>query len=137
MALWFIFSHFFGPKKEKIFLPCKLFPQKYVQCHLWFCAISVEWRLIHFMNLSRYNLIAVFEKSVRNTAFGQYLSNNTKFLKELKKSWIFQMVWQMTIYGFLNKRNISSFNFNISSIDIYINKWTFGLTLYWSSIGTA
>ena len=63
-------------------MPCICFPQRYVQCHLWSCAISAEWRLKHFMNISWYNSIPVFKNCIRNTVF--YFVTNRKpvfFLK--------------------------------------------------------
>ena len=48
-------THFgpnFWPYEGRAFLPCICFPQRYVQRHLWSCAISAEWRFKHFMNIS-------------------------------------------------------------------------------------
>ena len=50
-------------------MPCICFPLSYVQCHLWSYAMSAEWRLKHFINVSRYNWIPVLKNNIRNTIF--------------------------------------------------------------------
>ena len=54
-------------------MSCIFFPQRYVQ---WSCAISAEWRLKHFINISWYISIPVLKNGIRNTVF--YSVNNGK-----------------------------------------------------------
>ena len=64
-----ILDHIFSPKQDKLFLPCICFPQRYVQPHLWSCAIDTEWRLKHFMNISWCNSIPVLKDGICNKVF--------------------------------------------------------------------
>ena len=84
MILGLILNHIFGPKKA--FLPCICFPQRYVQCHLWSCAISAEWKLKQFMNISWHNLISILKNGIRNTVF--YSVTNRKPVYFSKVWWI-------------------------------------------------
>ena len=54
---------------RRITLPYVCFPQRYVQYHLWSCAICAEWRLKHFMNISRYSSNPAVKTGIRNTVF--------------------------------------------------------------------
>ena len=81
-----ILDHIFSSKQDKLYLPCICFPQRYVQRHLWSCAISTEWRLKHFMNISWYNSIPVLKDGIRNTVF--YSVTNRKPVYFSKVRWI-------------------------------------------------
>ena len=50
-------------------MSCIAFPQIYVQCHLWSCARSAEWRLKQFMNVCWFNSFPVLKNGIRNTLF--------------------------------------------------------------------
>ena len=73
-------------------MPCICFPLRYLQCHLWSCAISAEWRLKHFMNISWYNSIPVLKNGIRNTVF--YSVTNRKPVYFSKVGWIDIRSWR-------------------------------------------
>ena len=70
-------------------MPCICFLQRYVQCHLWSCAISAEWKLKHFMNISWYNSIPVLKDGIFNKVF--YSVTNQKPVYFSKVRWIDMM----------------------------------------------
>ena len=59
------------------------FLQRYVQSHLWSCAISAEWRLKHCMNISWYNSIPVLKNVIHNTAFCSVANQKPVYFSEV------------------------------------------------------
>ena len=72
-------------------MSCNCFLQRYVQCHLWSCAISTEWRLKHFMK----NSIPVLNDGIRNTVFYSVTDRKPVYFSKVRSIWDLDMRFEV------------------------------------------
>ena len=82
------------------------FPQSYVQCHFWSCGIPAEWRLTHFMIISRYSFIVVLKNGIGNKVFYSVASRKLVYFSKCDGSiYLLWAFWSLTFNFFFKRGN--------------------------------
>ena len=100
---------------------CICFPQRYAQCHLWSCAISAEWRLKHFVDISLYNSVPVPKNIFRNCT--------ASFFFPVFCSFSFFICWWILTYHYF----ITLFRGVIIPWPSHCNSICLQFSLFWTS----
>ena len=99
----------YWPHKGLTISSCICFLQRYVQCHLWPCAISTEWRLKHFLNISGTIPFQYLKKSIHSLLFYSvpiwkpFYFSKMRWIDrgKFRQKWI-HLLWALWSLSFIN-----------------------------------
>ena len=113
---WGLFLSIYLAQRRISFLAL-FFSQEHVHCQLGSYAISAEWRLKDFINISLYNFIPVLQNTIHNTVFYTIARRKPIYFSKFRQKQAFWTFWKLIFVFSLKEETMRNiYNRNVAKL---------------------